>query len=188
MLQQYIQKGVSLQQYKSDTIDTIENGQEHEKYEFYGLNHRRSERLRKKIVLSKEQLDLLENIPNEITLLIITEGWCGDAAQIIPIIEKMVENTPKLDAKVVYRDQSLDLMNAYLTNGGQSIPIVIGVNNRTEEEIFHWGPRPKFGMDLLQRMKSGEIPKDQFYIDLQKAYNKDKGKSIFSELMASILA
>ncbi len=185
-LQQYFLEGLTFDEYNLNNENFIQTETNHEKHEFYQLNAARTNRLNKKWQLSDEQKKELDALSNKIELLVITEGWCGDASQILPIIQKMVEYSSNVNARIVYRDQNHDLINQYLTNGTQSIPIVVGIDVSTGKEKFHWGPRPQFGMQLLSDMKNGTISKEQFYIDLQKAYNKDKGASIFNELLKLI--
>src|SRR5215217_2298139 len=60
------------------------------------------------------------------TRLVISEGWCGDAAQILPILNKMaLASDKKIDLRIVLRDENDELMSQYLTNGGKAIPKVI---------------------------------------------------------------
>lgn len=182
-LNEYFNSGVDFNVYCSEIENIINNGDEDDKmYKYYGLNLQRINRLIKKFQLSDEHLDELNSITENFKLIVITEGWCGDAAQIIPVLEKIQKATDKIEIRMVYRDQNLDLMNRYLTNGSMSIPIIVGISE-TGEEQFRWGPRPAFGMELLKKYKSGEISKEEFSVDLQKTYNKDKGNAIFDELI-----
>ncbi|MXV38490.1 thioredoxin family protein [Flavobacteriaceae bacterium Ap0902] len=178
----YWNTAISLEQYMSDMKTVIDTESAGDLTKFYGINYQRMRRLEKKIALSPEETLEIKNIKKPLNLLIITEGWCGDAAQIIPVIKKMVDASDDLSFKLIYRDLNLDLMNQYLTNGAQSIPIVLGMNMQGESR-FRWGPRPIFGMDLLKQYKDGTLSKDDFAISLQKTYNKDKGQSIIHELL-----
>ena len=87
-----------------------------------------------------------------------------------------------LEVKIVYRDQNKELMNQYLTNASQSIPIVM-ILNRSDKGI-------EFGNELFQKFKNDDIsyPKQKFMEDMQMAYNKDKGASIIEEIIDKITA
>jgi hypothetical protein len=74
-------------------------------------------------------------------LLVIAEDWCGDASNTVPIIARLADLVPSLELRVISRDQNLELMDAYLTDGSRSIPIVIALDDRFRE-VGHWGPRP----------------------------------------------
>lgn len=72
-------------------------------------------------------------------ILVITEDWCGDAMINNAILRKIAE-AANLDVRTVLRDQNLDLIDAYLTNGGRAIPIYIFLSD-AGEVIGQWGPR-----------------------------------------------
>jgi len=58
------------------------------------MNVQRMNRVDKTTVLGEELLSTLANIQGKYRFLVITEGWCGDAAQIVPIINKVVSVAP----------------------------------------------------------------------------------------------
>ena len=67
----------------------------------------------------------MSQLKDNFTLLVLAEGWCGDAAQILPVINKIAEYSSLIDLKVVCRDENPELMDQFLTNGSKSIPKVI---------------------------------------------------------------
>jgi thiol-disulfide isomerase/thioredoxin len=117
------------------------------------------------------------------TWLVLTESWCGDAAQSMPIMNKLAENTKKIHLRVLLRDEHLDLMNAFLTYGSQSIPKLIVIDNATNKLIGEWGPRPSVATEMVNSYKSehGSLS-PEFKQDLQVWYNKDKGVNIAEDL------
>ncbi|TDM00331.1 MAG: thioredoxin family protein [Flavobacteriaceae bacterium] len=144
------------------------------------LNDTRIQRLLKTLSFEDFKEDILS--VNPISLLVISEGWCGDASQILPVLVKMQEMNPNIRLGFVFRDQNPLLIEKYNYKGTASIPIVIGI--RDKEEVFTWGPRPEPGLKLLQKYKEEEsYTKEEFSIDLQKWYNKDKGQTILQELL-----
>lgn len=183
----YFEEGLNYSDYLKKIADQLyeldKTDKENEMSTYYSLNLKRIERLEKTFHLSDEQKGELKSLNKDFKLLVISEGWCGDAAQIMPIVNAMVEELG-IDQKIVFRDENQELINSYLTNGGQSIPIFIGVDN-DGKELFKFGPRPQHGMDLLNKYRENPetYTKDEFHNDLQKWYNKDKGNSIFSELV-----
>ena len=186
-LKVYADKGISFETYYKE-VKEVANRDESDVifHSYYVLNAQRMDRLQKKITLSDQQKERLSKINRKITFLIITEGWCGDASQTLPVVQKIVEASDNIDAKIVYRDENPNLMDAYLTNGGKSIPIIVGMDSTTGEHIFRWGPRPEFGNALLKQFKAEEITKEEFQLQLQKAYNKDKGAAIVDELLSKL--
>jgi hypothetical protein len=89
------------------------------------LNDRRMKRLDKTIKISEETIQEFQKVKRPQTWLVLTEGWCGDAAQSLPILNKIASYTANIDLKIVLRDENLDLMDLFLTNGGRSIPKLI---------------------------------------------------------------
>ena len=113
--------------------------------------------------------------------LIITEGWCGDAAQNIPIIEKIAAENSNIETRYILRDENLELMDVYLTNNARSIPKLIALDAKTLEEIGAWGPRPQAAMDYFYEMKAQGLEKPQMMENLQRWYLQDKEKSVQTE-------
>ena len=52
------------------------------------LNDRRMKRWDKTIKLSDEVIKRVSNFKGDITWLVLTESWCGDAAHVVPAINK----------------------------------------------------------------------------------------------------
>lgn len=179
-LQSYWEKGISYPLY----VDIISKQTDHPLFSYTQLNLKRMERLHRTLEFPQEYIAKILSRPRAVNLLVISEGWCGDAAQILPVIDKIQQLKPELEVRIVFRDEHNELMQQYLTDGSESIPIVIGLSD-SFQEIFRWGPRPKYGMELLKKHKlNPEVySKDNFYQDLQLWYNRDKGKTIFRELV-----
>lgn len=115
-------------------------------------------------------------------LLAISEDWCGDAVNTLPVVARWVESQENVDLRVFGRDDNPDLMDAHLTNGtSRSIPIVI-VYDENFDEIGWWGPRPT----ELQTWVLGEgreLDKDERYRHVRRWYARDRGATILTELI-----
>lgn len=187
-LLEYVEKGLSYPEYLNkieEQLVEIEAAGDPKSYaKYYSINLKRIKRLDKNFSLTDEQKEKLNQINSDFKLLIITEGWCGDAAQVMPVINVMM-NEISVEQKIVFRDENPELMNEFLTDGAKSIPILIGVN-KEGNELFRFGPRPQHGMELLKKHKENpqEYTDEQFHQDLQLWYNQDKGVSIFEEFVA----
>lgn len=147
------------------------------------LNEVRMNRLDKTIKITPEVKLKLEGLKHEHILLVLSEGWCGDAAQIMPVINKMAEATDKLELKIVLRDDNDALMNEYLTNGSRSIPKLVLVDKDTLTARGSWGPRPHGAAKLIMdyKEKCGVIDQEA-KTELQKWYLHDKGESTMEEI------
>jgi len=149
------------------------------------LNEARMNRLEKTIKISTEIIQKLNQINGDYIWLVISEGWCGDAAQILPVIYKMAELSEKIDLKIVFRDENDDLTNLFLTNGTKSIPKLIILDKITLEVLGDYGPRP-IGANqfMLDYKKEFGMIDEKAKTDLQLWYLHDKGLSIQSEITA----
>ena len=120
-----------------------------------------------------------KNISDSWTWYVITEGWCGDASQIIPVIAKLASLSDKIELKILLRDENPKIMNNYLTNGGMAIPIMVAVNNGTGFSTPHFGPRPTAIQERVEEYKiaNPNFDKSALNKELHLWYAKDKGVS-----------
>jgi len=151
------------------------------------LNDSRMRRLDKTTIIPSEIKQAFENFNGNQTWLVLTESWCGDAAQSMPMMRALTELTPNIDFRVAHRDENLSLMNHFLTNEAMSIPKLIVMDNETQEIISDWGPRPSVATNMVEKFKNenGALT-PEFKRDLQVWYNKDKGQTIADDLAGLI--
>lgn len=152
---------------------------------YTSLNETRMNRLEKTIKITETTISKLQNLRKNYIWLVISEGWCGDAAQLLPIIYKMATaSNDKIELKIVLRDENPDLMNLFLTNGGKAIPKLIIIDKEKLEVIADWGPRPKGAIELVNNYKKefGVID-ETIKTNLQLWYLHDKGISTQEEIM-----
>lgn len=130
--------------------------------------------------------ELEERIKSEkkaVNWLLITEPWCGDAAHSHPFIGKLSALNSAISLTVQNRDSSGSVIENYLTNGSRSIPILV-VRDNDNNDLFTWGPRPSdIQTIVIDHKKNPQIDNEEHKKDVQKWYNKDKGKSLQHELL-----
>src|SRR5215210_566608 len=86
---------------------------------------------------------LITSVQQPQTWIVLTEGWCRDAAQIVPVLHALAKLNSNIELRLLLRDDNLDLMDQYLTNGkSRSIPRLIAVDSDVKEELFNWGASP----------------------------------------------
>lgn len=153
-------------------------------YDYTKLNAARIKRLDRTQKISQEAQDIIKAISKNLYWIVITEGWCGDAAHTVPVLNKLQELNPNIEMKIILRDENLELMDRYLTNGGRSIPKLIVYNPETEEVLGTWGPRPTGATKLMEdyRAEHGVID-DVVKEQLQVWYNKDKGTGVINDII-----
>lgn len=116
-------------------------------------------------------------------LLVISEDWCGDASNTVPVAARLGEALG-WEVKVIKRDEKPELMDAYLTGAARSIPIVI-VLGPDMAPVGRWGPRPTALQDfVLTEKRAGLRPEREIYRDVRTWYARDRGESTIRELLA----
>ncbi len=152
--------------------------------EYTKLNDRRMKRWDKTLKVSHETLQNIQQFDKKTTWLVLTESWCGDAAHVIPVINKVSELNDNIDLRLVLRDKNPDLMDAFLTNGGKAIPKLIAIDNETGNVMNTFGPRPSVATKMVADYKAEHgVLTPEFKQDLQVWYNKDKGQSTIEDLV-----
>ena len=151
--------------------------------EYTKLNARRMKRWDKTLKISEEVEQTIKKSDKKITWLVLTESWCGDAAHVIPVMNKIAELNKNINLRLVLRDENEALMNAYLTNGGKAIPKLIAIEEETGNILNTYGPRPSLATKMVEEFKleNGYLT-PEFKQDLQIWYNKDKGQTAIADL------
>lgn len=147
------------------------------------LNDRRMKRWDKTVKISTESSEALQSYSKKTTWLVLSESWCGDAAHMIPVLNKIAELNPNIELRIVFRDEHIELMDQYLTNGGRSIPKLIMIDDTSGDVVNTYGPRPTTATEMVNAYKAehGQLTAE-FKEDLQRWYNKDKGQTTISDL------
>ena len=118
-------------------------------------------------------------------LLVLVEDWCGDGVVTVPVMARLAERVPTLDLRILPRDANLDLMDAHLTAGARSIPVVLILDNEYKERGW-WGPRPR----ELQKWVTTEgqsLEKGDRYREVRRWYAQDHGESTVREIVGVIV-
>lgn len=151
------------------------------KAEFTKLNRHRMNRLEKTTVVSDGIKAAAAGLNRKMTWLIITEGWCGDAAQNVPAIEKIAAESDSIETRYILRDENPELIDRYLTNGARSIPKLIAIDTGSGEVLGTWGSRPKAAQVAFEEMKAKGIDRDTILEQMQRWYNADRSTSLQKE-------
>ncbi|MFT6150611.1 MAG: hypothetical protein ACJAUH_003316 [Saprospiraceae bacterium] len=187
---QTIAQSMDYEQYRTFISERLENNQStgtnHSEgiVGYTSLNEKRMKRLDKTTKLTEETTAAVSKIDKPVTWLVITEGWCGDAAQSIPVIAKMAAQNPNVDLKLILRDEHLEIMDAFLTNGGRAIPKIVALDTETLDVLGSWGPRPVEAHEMFWKAKnSPDFNYPEIQKELQLWYAKDKTLNTQKELV-----
>ncbi|WP_332452905.1 thioredoxin family protein [Chryseobacterium aquaticum] len=184
-MENYWNSAISFDEYIQIANERLENPANQNEIEYkpyYELGLQRMNRTLKKLVIDEEQVNELKSKNFDGKILIISEAWCGDASATVPALVKFFEGHNEV--KIFLRDSDSSLIEQFLTNGTQSIPKVIILDKEFKVKNS-WGPRPKFGHDLLLKYKADpeNYTKDMFYNDLQIYYSRNRGKDAIQEIL-----
>ncbi len=185
----FIEKSLSYSEYVALTESLvamkITTGEEQsvDLIEYTKLNLHRIKRLEKTIILNQDLSVLIEKWTLPMTILVITEAWCGDVAQQLPWFQKLSILNPLIQVRTILRDENPDLMNRYLSNGvSKSIPVVLFLNS-ANEQLFKWGPRTQELQNLLTVWGKENTSKPEKYTKIHTWYAQNKGIDLQKELI-----
>ena len=190
LIEDALAKAITYDEYRLLVHKLVEEGkatgpdQSENLVHFSKMNDKRMKRLDKTLTIEPYVSEKLGGITKKIIWLVITEGWCGDASQILPVLQKLIQSNSNFEMKVVLRDEHEDLMNNFLTNGGKAIPKVLFIDAETHKVLKEWGPRPSEATKMvLDYKKQHKKLTPEFKQELQQWYNSNKGKNISEDIV-----
>jgi hypothetical protein len=161
-LKQYIQKGLpgalAYGEYRSLIQKLHEEGKVtgHEQtpalLEYSKLNEHRMNRWDKHFKIPEGYSEVVNAREGKQYWLVITEGWCGDSAQLLPGIEQIARLNPNIIFRVVLRDDNPEVMNDLLTDGKRSVPVLVCLDENGDF-LWKWGSRPAKAEALVYEHK-----------------------------------
>ena len=185
-LEQFYAEALTVEAYWADMFD--EGPRPPGPYdEYLRINRARATRVRKSVVLEQEVMARALAAPPETRWLVVTEHWCGDSAQVLPVLDAIAAaSAGRITLKVAFRDHDVRLIDAFLTNGGRSIPkvIALGVDGSVEGV---WGPRPAVATELVRALKANPETAPHYGEHLHKWYAADKTLSTQREVVEALI-
>ena len=154
---------------------------------YSALNVQRMQRLDKTMKVQAALAAAAAGLREKYLWLIITEGWCGDAAQLLPILEALAQASQgRISTRYVLRDEHPELMDQYLTGGGRAMPKLLVLHPDTLAVITHWGPRPAPAQELVIKLKAEGATHEEFSLQLHTWYAHDRTQTTQTELLALV--
>lgn len=139
--------------------------------------------LHRTAAVSPEAIERMRSAAPSVRLLVLSEDWCSDCFSTVPNIARLAEHAG-MDLRVLARDANLDLMDAHLSSGTRSIPVIMAL-----DADFHvrswWGPRPA----ALQRWyRSDSLLLENAERSRKKRawYARDRGKTAVAEVLETV--
>lgn len=182
----YFEQGIDFDSYLSKMQEEAALKSEEGLLAYVPLNLQRVTRILKNYEVSLRLLETVGQIQHKINWLAITENWCGDAAQIIPVMHKIAQASGgKISLKLIYRDAHLPLIDAHLTGASRSIPKLIQLDTHFNLTAL-WGPRPNEAQQLVIDLKKNPATADKYAEELHKWYAQNKQTFIERDLIKAI--
>lgn len=78
--------------------------------------------------LAAETLDLspFGGLKEPVRVLVLSEDWCGDCTDNLPVLDRVARETGKLEMRVVSRDENLEIADQHLKQGKfRSVPLML---------------------------------------------------------------
>lgn len=137
--------------------------------------------LYKRAVVPEAILARAQTLTQPLHLLVLSEEWCGDSINTLPLVARLVEAMSGADMRILERDKNLDLIDAHLTGRSRSIPVIMLLDGDYREHGW-WGPRPGPLQEWV--IKEGfSLPKDERYREVRTWYARDHGVTSLTELL-----
>lgn len=159
------------------------SGEEAERAGFSKLNRHRAGRILRTWKPSAELAGRLDALEGPQTWLVLTEAWCGDSAQCLPMIALMAERAPGADLRLLLRDTNLEVMDRYLTDGKRAIPKLVALEEGGAE-LFRWGARPAAAQVVMDQALAEGLEKPERLERLHLFYGRDRGRALDAEFVA----
>jgi len=138
----------------SVTKERFSGGLTYEQYrDGMSRNRERVEANEARVQLDQETVRFFRALKRPLRVLVLAEDWCGDVIANLPVLGVLARETGTLDVRILYRDQSPDLMERWLNQGKyQSIP-VFAFFDEDMNELGHWIERPASVTELRARKR-----------------------------------
>ncbi|MCC5905447.1 MAG: thioredoxin family protein [Balneolaceae bacterium] len=186
-----LENAFTYQEYRELTDQLLEQGkttgENHSEVmlHYTKMNIHRMNRLDNRSEISEELENRLQQATRPMIWLILTEAWCGDAAQSIPVIQKMADLSSKIQTRYILRDENLEIMDQFLTGvKSRSIPKLICLDARNLDILGSWGPRSAESQALYTSLRNQiDLSSRETAERLHKWYADDKTVSLQEEFL-----
>lgn len=98
--------------------------------------------------------------PGAIRVLALSEDWCGDCVENVPIVAKLAHLYPVFELRIFPRDENLDIMDKYLTEGKRTIPVFVFFDE-AGNEIGRFVERPAGAHRFLREFLGSHPARDE---------------------------
>jgi hypothetical protein len=167
---------------QAEAPEPADDAEAAERIGYTKLNLHRSGRISRTWQPSQELKALAVCLTGPQLWMVLTEPWCGDSAQCLPCLAVLADGLPNVDLRVLQRDDNLDIMDQFLTDGKRSIPMLVAFDP-DGNELFRWGPRPAAAQRVVDAALAEGLDKPERLERLHLWYGRDRGRHLDAELV-----
>jgi hypothetical protein len=160
-----------------------------------GDTRARTEENYQRAALTEEERRFFSGIRQVRHALMLAENWCGDVHRNSPMLARIAEGMPNCELRVFFRDQNLDLTDAFLNNGYRSIPVLVFFD-QDWNEVARWIERPHAATQRMFGLRAKTVdvaPPDkqeaatnEFRSQVQAAYATAPEKSLWRDTVKEV--
>jgi hypothetical protein len=160
-----------------------------------GDTRARTEENYQRAALTEDERRFFSGIRQVRHALMLAENWCGDVHRNSPMLARIAEAMPNCELRVFFRDQHLDLTDAFLNNGYRSIPVLVFFD-QDWNEVARWIERPHAATQRMFGLRAKTVdvaPPDkqeaatnEFRSQVQAAYATAPEKSLWRDTVKEI--
>lgn len=137
--------------------------------------------------IPSEVLDRARSIPGTWRVLAVAEDWCGDSANTIPYLAKLIDEVEGFEMRVVNSTAGRAVMDAHPTPDGRGATPTVVVLDGEGNDVGCWVERPAALQDWFLAAE-GTVEDEQLYERKYAWYDWDVGNSTVSEIVSVIEA
>ena len=177
----------SMREYAARSPNENMTAEEREHHDNAAINLQRASRISRTYQPSEKIRGIAAQLRQPQMWMLLSEVWCGDSAQCVPLIARIAELSPHISLRILLRDKHLDIMDAYLTGGKRCIPMLV-VFTAKGDELGRWGARPRSAQEIVTRAFAEGATKQIRLERLHLWYGRNRGVELEEELAALLSA
>lgn len=127
----------------------------------------------------------VRSVPGQWRLLVVAEDWCGDSANTIPYVARLVDVADNLDMRIVDSEAGRAIMEAHRTPDGRAATPTVILLTADFREAGCWVERPAklqaWVLENERKLEEGELLARKY-----AWYDADKGQETLAEIVRMI--
>jgi len=120
-------------------------------------------------------------------ILAVAEDWCGDSANTVPYLARLVEQAPNLELRIVDSKKGKWVMERHRTQDGRAATPTIVILDERDAQVGVFIERPAPLRDWVAEHKP-KLSDEEFQAGKMKWYREDRGRSTVAEVVEMIEA